>query len=283
MKEVLNKLVILLIVLASMPAFGQTNYAYKTFDDTRIINGHSVETERKGNLCFIISHRFGDLNGGAYQLWGLDQSTIRLGFDYGINDQMTIGIGRSSFEKTYDAYYKWRFLYQKSGDQNSPITAVFLASAALKTQEWPNPDRENFFTSRLYYTYQLLLARKFSNRFSLQLMPSVVHRNLVATSDEAHDVIALGIAPKFRISKVIALQAEYYWVPDGQLASGFRNSFAIGCSINTKGHVFQFQLSNSRGMIEKFFITETQGNWFDGSIGLGFNITRDFKVKGREY
>jgi len=262
-------------------AIGQNGVLPKTFYDTRIVNGHSVETNNKGLLKFIISHRFGEINGGPSELWGLDNSTIRFGLDYGITDKWTIGIGRSSFEKTYDGYLKAKFIEQKP--EGAPITLVGMSNIAINTLPFQDPDASNFFSNRLFYTHQLLIARRFSDRFSLQVMPSLVHRNLVEETFEKNDVFAIGTAARFVASKRLTFNVEYYYTLPDQLAPEFRNSLAIGVDIETKGHVFQITLSNSRGMIEKFFISETRGSWGDGAIHLGFNISRDFKVGGRRY
>ena len=258
-------------------------FAYKTFRDTRILNGHSVETNNDGLATFIISHRFGILNSGLSEFFGLDQSTIRIGLDYGIKDWVTVGVGRSSFEKTVDAYGKVRFLRQSSGEKNTPCTLTGFSSVAINTLSFSNPNRENYFTSRLTFTNQLLIARKFSDDFSFQLMPTVVHRNLVSTLAEKNDVYACGGAFRYQLSRSWALSGEYYYVLPDQLAPDRYNPAALGFEVETRGHVFQFQVGNSRGMIEKFFVTETVANVTKGDIHFGFNITRDFKLKGRKY
>ncbi|MFT7233842.1 MAG: hypothetical protein ACI8TA_003069 [Cyclobacteriaceae bacterium] len=86
--------------------FGQTEYAYETFDDTRIVNGHSIETNAEGILTFIIAHRFGPMNSGPKFLWGLDNATMRIGLDYGINKNLTVRIGRTSTDGTVDGFAK---------------------------------------------------------------------------------------------------------------------------------------------------------------------------------
>lgn len=256
-----------------------TNYASAAFKTNRVINLHSIESTSGGVLDIKISHRFGFLSGGLYELFGLDGASIRIGGDYGLTDNITIGIGRSSFEKTLDGFAKWRFLRQSTGKKNMPITAALFASTALKTIRWQNPDRENYFSSRMYYTYQLILGRKFSNAFSLQLSPTVVHRNLVRTSAEANDVYALGAATRIKLTNRMALNVEYIYVMPDQLAPGYRNSLSIGLDIETGGHVFQLHFTNSTSMIEKGFITETVGDWADGGIHFGFNVSRVFTVR----
>lgn len=255
-----------------------TDYATASFKTNRVINLHSLESTSAGVLDFKISHRFGTLNGGAYELFGLDNASIRLGLDYGITSQLTIGAGRSSFQKAYDGYLKYKFLRQSTGKRNMPITAAFLATAAVQTLKWANPERENYFSSRLYYTYQLILGRKFSDGFSLQLSPTLVHRNLVATSAESNDVIAIAAAGRVKLSKRLAINAEYIYALPNQLAPEYMNSFSLGFDIETGGHVFQLHLTNSTSMIEKGFVTETNQDWLDGGIHFGFNVSRVFTV-----
>jgi hypothetical protein len=225
-----------------------------------------------------ISHRFGMLKLGAYELFGLDQATIRIGADYGISDRLTIGLGRSSFEKTYDGFLKYKFLRQSTGKRNMPLTAALLAGSAIQTLRWQDPDRENLFSSRLFYTFQLILGRKFSEGFSLQLSPTLVHRNLVSVATEENDVLALAAAGRIKLSKRVGLNMEYIYVPSGQLAPEYHNSFSVGFDIETGGHVFQLHFTNSTSMIEKGFVTETTGEWGDGGIHFGFNISRVFTL-----
>ncbi len=256
-----------------------TQYATAAFKTNRIINLHSIEHTAPGVLDFKILHRFGFINGGAYEFFGLDQATMRLGFDYGLTSNLQIGLGRSNFEKTYDFYAKYRFLRQSKGKRNIPLSMSLVAGSAIKTNRWPDPDRDNLFSSRLYYHFQLLLARKFSEGFTLQLSPTLVHRNLVATRAEKNDVFALGAGIRQKISKRIAVNAEYIYVLPNQLAEGFQNSLSIGLDIETGGHVFQLHFTNSTSMIEKGFVAETSGRWEKGDIRFGFNISRVFTLR----
>lgn len=283
MAHLKTKLLGLGLLLSAQALMAQVMYPGKSFYDTRVINGQSVEMLNEGTMKFIISHRFGAISGGAYELWGLDNSTIRLGLDYGIKNWWTIGIGRSSFEKTFDGFTKFRLVRQKYGEEKSPVSMVWFSSIAINGERWEDPERENYFSSRIDYTHQLLIAHKFNDRLTGQLMPSLVHRNLVETADEANDVLAIGTAARYVASKRFTFSVEYYYVLPDQLAEGYYNSLSVGIDIETKGHVFQLSFGNSRGMIEKFFIAETTGQWSEGDIHFGFNITRDFKVKGKKY
>lgn len=289
-----NLLYLLLVLFCSSAAFAQeeeedllsmlgeeetTEYASAAFKTNRIINLHSIESTGAGVLDIKISHRFGVLSGGAYELFGLDQASIRIGGDYGITDRLTIGVGRASFEKTFDGFVKYKILRQSSGVKNMPFTAAVLATTVIEGQRFQNPDRDNYFSSRMAYAFQAIIGRKFSDRFSLQLSPTVVHRNLVKLSTEAHDVISIAAGTRVKLSKRVAINGEYIMVLPDQLLPGYRNSFSLGFDIETGGHVFQLHFTNSTAMTEKGFITETNGRWADGDIHFGFNVSRVFTVK----
>ncbi|NND08450.1 MAG: hypothetical protein HKN87_18880 [Saprospiraceae bacterium] len=248
------------------------------FKTSRIINGHSIENTPKSILDIKISHRFGFIENGLYDLFGLDGATIRIGADYGVSDRLTIGGGRSSLEKTYDVYAKYQILRQSIGPKSIPFGMSYVATAAIQTLKFVDPEASNLFRSRLYYTHQILIARKFSEGFSLQITPSVVHRNWVATQEEAHDVFSLGIGGRQKLSKRVSINLEYFYTPGGQLVDRYRNGFSVGLDIETGGHVFQLHFTNSTSMIEKGFIAETTGDWTNGGVHFGFNISRVFAL-----
>ncbi|MCU0446502.1 MAG: DUF5777 family beta-barrel protein [Microscillaceae bacterium] len=289
----------ILLVINTLPIMAQENeldkilaegdsggknkeYIEAIFKGTRLINGQSAKLTHRGVLQFMISHRFGRLNTGISEFFGLDDATIRLGLDYGISDVLQIGIGRNSLEKTYDAYFKWAFLRQSKGSRAMPFTAVLFSSMAINGLTFSQPELENNFKSRITYTYQLILARKFSERFSLQVSPTLLHRNLVATRQDQHNVGALGFGGRYKLTNRLALVGEYFYVLPGKTADDFRNSFSLGFDIETGGHVFQLHLTNSQGMIEKFIIPQTTDNWGSGDIYFGFNISRVFDLKKRK-
>lgn len=259
-----------------------TDYATASFKANRVINLHSLENTAAGVLDIKISHRFGFINSGIGDLFGLDQASIRIGADYGLTNRLMFGFGRSSFEKTYDGFLKYKVFRQSSGLKTMPFTMCLFASTAIKTTPFQNPDRENFFSSRLYYTFQMILGRKMSEAFSIQVSPTLVHRNLVRTSEEANDVIAIAMGSRIKLNKRTSLNTEYIYVLPDQLAPGFRNSISIGFDIETGGHVFQLHFSNSTSMIEKGFVAETTGNFFDGDIHFGFNVSRVFTVANKK-
>ena len=274
--------VLLSLLLGGSVLHAQGEIAYGTFRGTRIIAGHSVETLQAGEMEFLISHRFGRVNGGAYEFFGLDQASIRLGLDYGLKDWVLIGVGRSSEGKHYDLYGKVRLLRQRNKGK-MPVSLTAFSSVALNGLRNAIPEEPIAFQNRLSYTFQGIIARKFSDRFSLQVMPTMVHYNLVESKDLKNDVYSIGAAGKFQLTKNLALTSEFYYVFPDQLTANMRNSLSVGFDINTGSHVFQLHFTNSSGMIEKMFIGETTGSWANGDIHFGFNISRTFKLKGRRY
>lgn len=248
----------------------------QAFKGTRLVTGHSVVTRNRGVLDVLISHRFGRLNSGTYEFFGLDDSNVRIGADWGITDRLNVGVGRNSFEKTYDGFVKWKFMDQRS--RGMPISAVAFVSTALRTQKTGSPEGEPAVGDRLTYTYQVLIARKFSSAFSFQLSPALVHRNMVFEPGEPNTVYALGGGARLKLSKRVSLNAEYHYRFKPSDNSPVYNAMAIGFDIETGGHVFQLHVTNSRAMIEKGFIAETTGNFFDGDIHFGFNISRVFQM-----
>jgi len=247
------------------------------FKTTRVMNGHSFENVAKGVLDFKINHRFGTLNGGFYDLFGLDQAYQKMSFDYGVSDRFMVGVGRASFGKVYDAFGKYKILWQTS-DNKMPVSLLYYTSINVKTLKWQDPNRENYFSSRLAYTHQLILGRKFNENFSMQLSPTLVHRNLVATKAEKNDVFALGFSGRQKLSNRLAFTWEYFLVPKGQLASNFKNSLSLGFDIETGGHVFQVHFTNSTSMVDQGFICETTNSWGNGGVHFGFNVSRVFNV-----
>lgn len=249
-----------------------------TFKSTRIINGHSVELREAGVLDFLISHRFGRLNSGAYHFFGLDEANIRLGLEYGLTSRLNIGIGRSSFQKTFDGFLKYRILSQKS-DNSIPISLVAYTSMAINSLRMPDETIDPPFSSRLYYTWQLLLGRKFNSNFSMQITPTIIHRNMVSRSFENNDLYAVGIGGRHKISPRVSVNGEYFYQINQNVEILNYNSISLGVDIETGGHVFQLHITNSRAMIEKGFIAETTGDFWNGDIHFGFNISRVFQLK----
>ncbi len=244
-----------------------------TFKSTRVVNGHSVETVKKNHLDFRISHRFGALNSGAYQLFGLDQATMRMGFEYGITDRFMVGVGRSTFQKAYDFLGKYKLLEQTTGSKNMPVSVTLFGSLAIATV-----DKELEFQDKITYSGQVLIARKFGEKLSLQLSPTWLYRNHPVVTGDEKILLAVGIGGRYKLSKRVSLNGEYFYTAreKNTLTAPYHDSMSFGVDIETGGHVFQLHFTNSLGMIEKQFIGETAGSWGKGDIHYGFNLSRTF-------
>jgi len=278
------------ILFSSLAAVGQdldslmakeakpiTIYTSATFKSTRIGNGHSIEQMKKEQLEFRISHRFGDLNSGGYNLYGLDYGTIHLSLEYGVTDWLEFGIGRSTYEKTVDGFAKIKLLRQSTGAVNRPFQLSYLFSNEYISST-ADPLMTNTY-SRMTYVQQILMARKFNEKFSLQLTPTYIHRNLVPTELDKNDLFAMGVGARYKLSNRIALNAEYYYVYRANASAlpvKYYNPLTLGIDIETGGHVFQILLTNAQAMREGGFIGKTTSSWTNGGICLGFNISRVF-------
>lgn len=276
----------------------KTEYVTATFKTTRLVNGHTIETTGKGVLDVKISHRFNPISdrfigGGAYNFFGLDHATMRMGFDYGLTNTLMIGIGRSTLQKTFDALIKWKILRQSTGKAKMPVTMDYVGTLGLRSE---NPSDSlvkagftRYFTNRLSFTHQLIIGRKFSENLSLQIMPTLVHRNYPMDNEVQgqdaengkNDIWAFGIGGRQKLSKRTSFNFEYYYQLPGSKVPGTRNSFSIGFDIETGGHVFQIHLTNAQGMTESLFIPGTIQSWAKGEICLGFNLSRVFTVSKR--
>jgi hypothetical protein len=256
-----------------------TNYAQASFKANTVANLPSIENTHAGVLDFKIMHRFGYLNTGFEDFFGLDQATTRLGFIYGITDRLEVGIGRSSLNKNYDGHVKWRMLWQSTGAKKMPLSLSAYANVSYRALDYPEDDLRSIYpSSNFYYTFQLLMARKFSERLTVQLMPALVHRNLIETPEETNDVFALGFAGRLKLTNRMAINWEYYYNLPNQLSDRYSDPFTLGLDIETGGHVFQLLFTNATGMVPDAVITETTGDWFNGDIRFGFNISRVFTI-----
>ena len=274
----------------------EPTYTIATFKASRLINGQTIETISKNHLNFWISHRFGAVNSGFIaNFFGLDEAKIRLGLEYGLTDRWLVGAGRSSLEKTYDLYTKYKVLRQSN---LVPVTVTAMAGWGINTMptgyimESGSPMKFNNNIERYSYWSQVLVARKFNEKLSLQLMPTLIHVNKVEDPSIPNQVFALGTGGRYKLSQRITLSAEYYYTlremededddddfdANGGIPYPYRNALSFGVDIETGGHVFQFHLTNARGMVEKQFIGQNVGAWDKGDIFYGFNIARTFSL-----
>ena len=279
-----------MVLLHSIPASGQDldsllekqtkpqiTYATATFKSTRIVTGHSIERMKKNQLEFRISHRFDAIKSGAYNLWGLDGGRIHMSLEYGVTDWLEFGVGRGSQDKNFDGFGKLSILRQQSGVKNIPVHLSYLFSTEYIYGD-VNPEMTTT-NSRMSYIQQIMIARKFNESFSVQLTPTFIHRNLTTSEFDQKNLFALGSGVRYKLSKRIALNVEYYYVFRSNtelLPVTYYNPLSIGIDIETGGHVFQIMLTNSQYMREGGYIGKTMESWSDRGIHIGFNIGRVF-------
>jgi opacity protein-like surface antigen len=254
------------------------DYTHLTFKTTRIVLGQSIENVNKGSLLFTVAHHFGRINQGGKEFFGLTTSTIRLGMDYGITDRLSAGFGISTYQKNLDGSVKFRILRQYTGEKNMPISVSYFGQAIITTAKWQYPTNSSYFSSRISYTNQILIARKFNKSLSLQLTPSFIHYNFVELKTDQNNVFDIGAGGRYKITKHTSVNIEYHYLLPGETANNFINSLSIGVDIETGGHVFQLFITNSQPLIDRGFIAETKGQWNKGGIYFGFNINRIFSI-----
>ncbi|MEY4109692.1 MAG: hypothetical protein RLZZ46_46 [Bacteroidota bacterium] len=263
----------------------ETEYTTATFKGTRLINFHTLETPGPRTLEYRISHRFGTVGSGAENFYGLDGgASIRMGLEYSHNGRITFGLGRSNIEKTLDAYGKARLLRQTTNNK-MPLSMTLVSSVFCTTQKDANKavngfDRYQYFSSRLSYAHQLIIGRKFTESFSLQIAPTLIHLNLVEKASDKNDIICLASAARIKLSKRVALTAEYGLRLNEYSSNRYYNSFGLGIDIETGGHVFQMHITNSQGMIENQYLAFSNTDWSfkNPGIRIGFNISRVFSL-----
>ncbi len=258
------------------PKKERVKYAFKS---PRVINGHSMEFLNPGTMDFRILHRFGQLDKGYKNFFGLDQASMRMGFDFGIMQNLMVGIGRSTYKKEVDAFLKYAPIRQSTGPWHSPITLAFVSGITMDGLDWADPTRKNFFTSRLGYYFEAIIGRKFSETFTLQIVPTMVHQNLVPLETDPNNIYALGVGGRLKLSQRVAFTWDYSHVLIGMPDSGYYHPLSVGFDIETGGHVFQLHFSNATGMNERAFITETTGRWGKAEVRFGFNLSRVFQIK----
>jgi hypothetical protein len=262
------------------------NRVTSVFKSLKVVNFESTKLANKKDFYLIVAHRFGSVQNGIDDFFGLDQSVTQIKFIYGVTDWLNLGAARSSNQKKYGLHAKYRLMCQET--DGFPVTIVgynlITANTALKDDIYPNIE----FQDRLTYTSQLLVSRKFNDNLSLLLAPSYVHENLATRSyveqengatiayDEENDQFAIGVGGRYKISKRVSINIDYGIHLNRNSNSVYNNPLSIGADIETGGHVFQMHFTNAQAMFEEGFITQGQGDWSDGNFFFGFNLVRVF-------
>lgn len=277
-------------LVQSIPAGDQgggVNYVTESFASIRVLNNHSIEMIPKRSLEFIVAHKFGDLagaNGGVQNWFGFDNlADVRIAFEYGITDRINVGIGRSKgiglITQVADGYFKYAILKQKTSGM--PVSLNFVSALSIPYAK-ASTDSTSItsyptFLNRFIYTNQLLVARKFSDRITLQANLGYNHRNFVSYLDQ-NGLFFVGLSGRYRFTKTLGILFEYDHILARSGAVNYTNHLAFGFEILTGGHAFCLMLSNSRGVTENLFIPGTAEDWLKGQFRFGFSINRRFKL-----
>ncbi|WP_456440642.1 DUF5777 family beta-barrel protein [Psychroserpens sp.] len=252
----------------------ESQYASAAFKGLKVVNFESTKLVSKNEMTLIVSHRFGSIKNGFESFFGLDDAVTRLNFIYGISDAINVGISRSSFQKIYEASAKYRLFRQQ--ENSFPFTVVgfnsILVNTALEKANLPKLE----FKDRLGYTAQLLISRKVSTNLSLELAPTFFHDNYVQLNNQDNSQFALGAGLRYKLTKRWSFNADYGWHLNRADSSPFRNPLSIGMDLETGGHVFQMHFSNAQAMNTNGFLGQATGDWSDGNIYFGFNLSRVF-------
>lgn len=251
-----------------------TNIAEAAFKGLKIVNFESTKMLNKREFYFIVSHRFGSIKNGFDDFFGLDFANTRLHFLYGISDGFNVSVSRSSFNKTYDTSLKYRFLQQQ---QNIPVTVVGYSQVAINTLlEEALILRPVDFGDRVSFTQQILVSRKITENLSLQLMPTYFYEGYVDYAPQDNSQFALGLGGRYKVNKRWSINVDYGWHLNRADGSPFVNPLSIGVDIETGGHVFQLHFTNAQPTFESGFLGNAVGDWGDGDIYFGFNLSRVF-------
>lgn len=259
-----------------------------TFKSPKLVLLQTNETHTKKNLTFWVSHRFGDIggdSGGPRTLFGLDAATdIHLGFDYGITDELTVGIGRSRFNETYNLNSKYRLLQQK--EVGMPVSVSLFEQTSWITRREFFPAEFDRQGNRVSHFFQVILARKFSPSLSLMVNPGYLIGAHITDLSDKENFFVFSFGGRLRITKSLSLIGDYTLVngldrPDN-LTPGYTNPLGLGFEIQTGGHVFSLNFQNARFVTENNFIPNTQASWGDGEVRFGFTILRNFYLGPRE-
>jgi hypothetical protein len=264
----------------------QSEKVIATFKTTRIINAQSLETVKARSLDFRIAHRFGSigdtLTGGFHSLFGLDNSAdIRIAFEYGITDRLTLGFSRSKRRENLEGLIKFRLLEQTT-DNSTPIAVTLFSNAAFT----PEKDVNGYYSNslhRLSYTFQAIIGSKITSGFSLQVMPTLVHRNYVENFYDQNNLVSVGIGGRLKLTRSLGIIGDYFYNFNKEKYRDTTYYFPLGLGfeLETGGHVFTIMFSNSAGLIENDFLPYTRESWLDGGYKFSFNISRVFTFPKR--
>lgn len=266
-------ILLVFILFCSCIQAQETEITKNVFQGTRFVNSQSANLAKRGKLLMMIQHRFGDISGGGYEFFGLDQASMRIGFEYGFAKNFNLGIGRSTYLKTFDAFAKYSFVQQNN---NFPISVVLTGGGSIPSIRNYFPEEHDNFSDKLSANAQLNFASTIKN-FGIQISPGYLNTGYLIIEEESFSVFTLGVAGSVKISKKVSANIEYLHNFNDDISNV--NPLSLGVDLDTGGHLFQLILSNSQRMFDQAYYTSTSGDWTKGSLFFGFNLIRGFNLK----
>lgn len=268
-------------------------YTRTTFNATKIINMQSTEIVSPGVLQFMISHHFSNIwnkDGGSQnvaQFFGLNSGVAHtyMSFDYSPLKWMNVGVALAGASK-YEGFAKFKILRQQTGAMNIPVSVAWYSMMHINTAKDPDID---FTANKLAFMNQLLIARKFSNKFSLQLMPTWIHFNVVPYGiNNSNEVFSLGIAGKYKATGKLNITLEYarqfnmyenLISKNGAIVNYHPDLLSLGVEISTGTHLFQFYVGSTTDASAIDQLARNNSSIKDGNIAFGFTINRSMNLK----
>jgi hypothetical protein len=272
MKKVILLLIVSILILRTS-AQEEEKPVKNVFQGTRFINLQSANVDAKNELQMFIQHRFGNINGGFYEFFGLDEASMRLGFEYGLTDNFTVGIGRSTFMKTYDSFLKYRILTQNS---SMPLTVTATVAGSFPTLKDIIPEEYSNFSEKASGNVQLHIAKSWK-KVGFQVSPGYIGTGYIPVENNSYSFFTLGAGGSVKLSKKVSVNLEYLYRFEDKI--DYVNPLSASIDLDTGGHLFQIVISNVQQMYDQAIITNPTGDWAEGSLYLGFNLVRGFNFK----
>jgi hypothetical protein len=249
----------------------QDTYATAAFKGLQVITLQSTKMPAKKEFYFVVSHRFGTVKGGISEFFGFDDATTKIGGIYGLTDWLAVSGSRHTLSKVYETSVKYRLARQSDLFPFEIVGYNTLdINSLLKKDDYPKIE----FSDRLTYITQLIVSRKISERLSLELVPSYIHKNLYNPEIENDNQFALGYGGRMKISKRLSVNLEYAY--NFNKPDFYKNPLSVGLDVETGGHIFQLLFTNSQSMTESGYLTSATGDWGKGDFFFGFNLYRVF-------
>lgn len=272
-KKFIISSIALLLVVGSNAQEEEIKPVKNIFQGTRFINLQSANVASKNELQMLIQHRFGNINGGFYEFFGLDEASMRLGFEYGLTKNFTVGIGRSSYMKTFDSFLKYRLLTQSL---SFPLTVTASLTGSFPTIKDVIPEEYNSLSEKASGNVQLHVSKSFKS-FGFQVSPGYIGTGYIPVENDSYSFFTLGFGGSVKLAKKVSANIEYLYRFEDQI--DYVNPLSASIDIKTSGHLFQIIISNAQQMFDQAIITNPMGDWTEGSIYLGFNLVRGFHFK----